>query len=322
MSGDSVPEPATHGMAAMTARAGAPAAAGWTAPATAPCAQCGIPPGPGPAGGEPCPNCGAAATRWVYTIGQLVPRFADLGVEKEVAQAGASASGGPVETDRLIELLEDPEFSYLARQLCWVLRTPDGDAFVIACHDDSHAQRLVAAMPRADTSEDTIQAVIGAAAPPGFSSGPCAPTGLPEVTVAHHLTFTFADFVARLDEEQRGAGEQRPGEPDAFRVVARDLFARLTRRSGNRGLLDEHRALNYLALRYPALYRVAADAHRDDKLLMDVNARRHAGADRVLVAVRLVFRGRRTDLLERYQCLVDVSDRFPFLSAPLSQVYD
>jgi hypothetical protein len=36
----------------------------------------------------------------------------------------------------------------------------------------------------------------------------------------------------------------------------------------------------------------------------------------------LVFRDRRTDVVERYQCLVDVTDRFPFLAAPLSQVYD
>ena len=227
-----------------------------------------------------------------------------------------------METDRLVALLKEYEFRYLARQLCWILHSGDSDAFVLACRDDAEAQRLVEAMPPAEAADRTIQAIVGSTRFGAFDA-PCANTGLPVVAIDHHLSFPLDDFIEALVEAQSRDGEQALDVPDDdFRALAKDLFARLTRRSGNRGMLDEHRALNYLALRYPALYRVAADAYRDDKLLVDVLARRAPGAERNLVAVRVVFRGRRTDVLERFQCLVDVTDRFPFLSAPLSQVYD
>jgi hypothetical protein len=151
--------------------------------------------------------------------------------------------------------------------------------------------------------------------------------------IDQHLTFPMSDFIDSLAAAEQGGGEKVPeqgsGEKgnggtanEVFRAAARDLFARLTHRSDNRGMTDEHRALNYLALRYPPMYRVAADAHRNSKSLVDVQVRRGPSGARRLVAVRMVFHARRTDVVERYQCLVDVTYRFPFLAAPLTQVYD
>ena len=54
----------------------------------------------GPAAGAgSCPQCGLvpglarnlSSTAWVYALGRIVPRFPDLGVEKEFTQAGAGA---------------------------------------------------------------------------------------------------------------------------------------------------------------------------------------------------------------------------------------
>ena len=287
--------------------------------ASAACTRCG-----GAPEKEPCPHCAAAPVparaAWVYSIGRIFPRFPDLGVEKEVLQAGSGAPVGALETDRLIAILKQDEFRYLARQLCWVLHNGESDTFVLSCRDDAEAERLVNRLPDAETSEHTIQVIIGSAGP-GAADSACVATGLLAVTIDHHLTFTIDSFLDALAEAQHD-DENDSAADGAFRAAARDLFARLTVRSGNRGMLDEHRALNYLALRYPALYRVAADAHRDDKMLVDVLARRTPGTERRLVSVRLVFRGRRTDLLERYQCIVDVTDRFPFLSTSITQIYD
>lgn len=290
--------------------------------AAVPCPQCGA-----ASRAEPCPQCeglpGSATTAWVYAIGRIVPRFPDLGVEKEFMQAGSGGLGGVLETDRLIAILQQEEFRYLARQLCWILHNGESDALVLVCRDDTEAERLVNRMPDAETAERTIQVIVGSTTL-GAIDTPCAATGLPAVTIDQHLTFTIDQFIGALAEAQHEgeSGREADGGDDDFRAAAKDLFARLTRRSGNRGLSDEHRALNYIALRYPALYRVAADAHRDNKMLVDVLARRTQGKERKLVAVRLLFRGRRTDLLERYQCIVDVTDRFPFLSSSISQIYD
>jgi hypothetical protein len=291
---------------------------------------------------NPCPHCGsspgqlpsAAAAAWVYAIGRIVPQFPDLGVEKEFAQlgAGAPAAGGTLETNRLIDALKKEGAEYLARQLCWVFHNGEAESFILVCRDDAQAQRLVDALPRAEQADQTIQVVIGSMGyPPASMAYPstdaCAGAALPAVVIDQHLTFPMSHFIDSLVAAEQG-GVERDGKgkggkaDDGFRAVAQDLFSRLTRRSDNRGLTDEHRAVNYLALRYPPLYRLVAEAQRDDKALLEVQVRRGPSGSRRLVAVRPIFRSRRTEVVERYQCLVDVTDRFPFLAAPLTSVYD
>lgn len=317
-----------NGGARVLSDTGYPATAGGAAPPAAAAAA------PAPASGE-CQSCGGGARNapaasgtsgFVYAIGRITPQFPDLGVEKEFAQLGgadAGGRGGALENDRLIEILRDPATFYLARQLCWVFSTGDVDAFVIAPRDEAQMREIVDSLPSAERADRTIQVVVGAMGPSLLGTA-CAAAVLPSVMIDQHLTFPLDDFLDALAAEE-GGGKKEKGQGKAderFRAVARDLFARLTRRTDNRGVSDEHRAANYLALRYPQLYRLAAQADADEKSLTEVQLRRSPGATRKVVAVRLVFRTRRTDMVERYQCLVDVTDRFPFLSSPLSPVYD
>jgi hypothetical protein len=75
-------------------------------------------------------------------------------------------------------------------------------------------------------------------------------------------------------------------------------------------------------LRYPAIYHTALRAYQDNKMLVGIDARHSHSPTRHLIAVRLTFRQRRTDIIERYQCLIDVTDVFPFLVSPLTLVFD
>jgi tetratricopeptide (TPR) repeat protein len=58
------------------------------------------------------------------------------------------------------------------------------------------------------------------------------------------------------------------------------------------------------------------------KALIGVEARPAPPSDRRLVSVRLVFRDRHTQIVERYSCTIDVTGEFCFLGAPLSPTYD
>jgi hypothetical protein len=124
----------------------------------------------------------------------------------------------------------------------------------------------------------------------------------------------------RSADEKPAAARGKAGRAE-FEAVVRRLFPRLTRGAGNRGLADEHRARNYLALRYPAIYHAVRQAEADGKVLAGVDARHSHSADRHVVAVRLTVRSPRTDLTEHYQCLVDVTESFPFLITGLQPVY-
>jgi hypothetical protein len=91
----------------------------------------------------------------------------------------------------------------------------------------------------------------------------------------------------------------------------------------NAGATGEHRALNYLAVRYPAIYARTAEAHGSDSSLTGVEVRpsRLSGTRRI-VDVIFSYTNRRSDVTEKYFTRVDVTEEFPFLVTKLSPYYD
>jgi hypothetical protein len=292
--------------------------------------------GTGPDG---CPTCGhptsqtpaaPSRSRSIYAVGRLSPQFPSIGVEKEFIQlAGATEHRGPVERELLPRVLGEPDNRYLGRHLCWVFTAQHVDAFVVTPREGSDVGRLVDMV--SSGSDDVLHVVIGSALPVGTDS-PCSGLGIPLVVAEQFFAFTLEEFIEALFREQAPGQEplastasqtaDRAHHDDHSRAVVRDVFLRLTRRADNLGIADEHRALNYLALRYPALYHMALQAFLDGKTLVGVDVRHNYSLSRVVVSVRLTFRHRRDELVERYHCLVDVTEVFPFLASPLTLVYD
>jgi hypothetical protein len=51
-------------------------------------------------------------------------------------------------------------------------------------------------------------------------------------------------------------------QEERFRMASGELFDRITQLADNAGSTDEHRALNYVAVRYPAIYAKTAEAYQ------------------------------------------------------------
>ena len=91
----------------------------------------------------------------------------------------------------------------------------------------------------------------------------------------------------------------------------------------NAGATDEHRALNYLALRYDAIYAAAAQAFARNATLTSVDVvRSRLSITRSIVDVIFTFTDRATDVADKLFTRVDVSAEFPFLVTKLSPFYD
>jgi hypothetical protein len=86
---------------------------------------------------------------------------------------------------------------------------------------------------------------------------------------------------------------------------------------------DEDRALNYLAMRYPAIYAKALECHERDFSLtgVEVHTSRLSGT-RNIVDVIFSYTNRKTDVSEKYFVRVDVTEEFPFLVTKLSPYFD
>jgi hypothetical protein len=91
----------------------------------------------------------------------------------------------------------------------------------------------------------------------------------------------------------------------------------------NAGATDEHRALNYLAVRYPAIYATAAEAFGRNSSLTGVEVRPSPlSSTRKIVEIIFSFTNRNTDVTEKFFVRVVVTEEFPFLVTKMSPYYD
>jgi hypothetical protein len=110
---------------------------------------------------------------------------------------------------------------------------------------------------------------------------------------------------------------------ERFGPAVSEVFDRIAQLTDNAGATDEHRALNFLLVRYARVYERAAEAFSQDFSLSAVEARPSSlsGARRI-VDVVFSYTNRNTDYTEKAFVRVDVTERFPFLVTKLSPYFD
>lgn len=111
--------------------------------------------------------------------------------------------------------------------------------------------------------------------------------------------------------------------PETFEASANELFDHVMQLTDNAGATDSHRALNYLAMRYPAIYASVADAHARNASMTSVEVRpsRLSGARNIVDAI-FTFTHRKNEFTDKFFVRVDVTEEFPFLVSRLAPYYD
>ena len=260
------------------------------------------------------PPSGSLPASYVYVLGRIEPRFPSLAVEKEFAQvSGRAAAAGLTDDETLHAVFADRGNRYLARQLCWVLVIGGLETYLLIPRDPSDIELLIEAIrPRPRPGDlDVVIGVRGPLASPQMCNGLVLPV------VAFDQLYSF-------DRETLTGSIPRPEklsqkDEALFRATADELLSRILQIADNAGDSDDHRALNYLAVRYPAIYEQTALAHADNASLSSVEVRpsRLSGA-RTVVEVIFGYTNRQTDVTQKFFVRVDVSEEFPFLVNKLS----
>ena len=147
-------------------------------------------------------------------------------------------------------MLSKRENRYLARQLCWVLTIQGLETYLLVPRDPADIDLLVEAI-RPAASPNDIDVVIG-------MRGPIAP---PEMCNGLMVPIVAFDQIYSFDRDALVKAIPKPEKTTAaqFAPAAEELFNRIMQLTDNAGATDEHRALNYLAMRYPAIYAKAAE---------------------------------------------------------------
>jgi PatG C-terminal len=262
----------------------------------------------------------AAAPAFVYALGQIDARFPSLSIEKEYAQIignDADDYSGLTERQALRRAISQEQNRYLARNMCWVLEIEGLETYILVPRDPLDLALLIEAY-REERSGDDLDAVIGVRtqiAPPEMCNG----LALPVVVVDQLYSFDRYSLIESIPVPESVSKKQS----DQFRAVATSLFGELTQLADNAGSTDEHRALNYLTVRYPRMYAVATEqADRNFSFTGVEVLRSPLSGVRSIVDVVLSFRQRDTDVPEKQFVRVDVTEEFPFLVTKMGPYYD
>ena len=269
-------------------------------------------------GGAPCPTCAGVSSvsaNYVYALGKIEARFPRLSVEKEFAQAiGRIDTAGQTDQEAFYTTLTQPQNRYLVRQLCWVLTVQGLETFILLPRDPGDFEQLVAAI-RSQPSPLDIDVVIGVRGP---TSPPDLCNGLivPIVACDQIYSFDRSTLVRAIPRPEKMA-------VDRFEAAATEVVDRVMLMTDDAGTTDDHRALNYVAVRYPGVYARVAEAFADGFSLNRVEVHpSRLSSTRTILDVILSFTNRSTDFTEKSFVRVDVTEEFPFLVTKLSPYYD
>jgi hypothetical protein len=257
----------------------------------------------------------AGVASYVYALGRIQPRFPRPSLEKEFIQAtGRTATAGKTDRETLHAVLLKRENRYMARQLCWVLTIQGLETYILSPRDPADLDLLIEAIRPAPTPLD-IDVVVGI-------RGPIAP---PELCNGLMVPIVAFDQIYSFDRDTLIKAIPKPEKMTAekFRLAAGELFDRISQLTDNAGATDEHRALNYLAMRYHTIYATAADAFARDCSLAAVEARpSRLSGTRKIIDVIFSYTNRNTDFTEKFYVRTDVTEEFPFLVTKMAPYFD
>lgn len=252
---------------------------------------------------------------YIYAIGKVGWRFPRPSVEKEFTQAtGRAETAGLTDQQAFHEVLSQRQNRYLVRQLCWVLTIEGLETYLLMPRDPADLELLVeASRPEPSMMDlDIVVGMRGPIAPPEFCNG----LMLPIVAFDQIYSFDRNSLMQSIPRPDAIASEQ-------FTRTSEELFDRIMLMADNAGATDEHRALNYLAVRYPVIYAKAAEAYGQNCSMTSVDVRPSTlSGTRKIMEVIFSFTNRNTDVTEKYFVRVDMTEEFPFLVTKMSPYYD
>lgn len=272
---------------------------------------------------KPC-GCGAMSENtsqesmrqsYVYSIGRIGFRFPNKSLEKELAQVIGRGNAKELTDHQAIHsILSQRQNRYLVRQLCWVMIVGGIETYILRPSDSSDLDLLIESL-RPEPKPTDLDVVIGRKGPLA-SPQVCNGLMVPIVAIDQIYSFDFESLIKAIPRPEKTPAKQ-------FTATAEELLDRVMQLADNAGATDEHRALNYLAVRYPVLYQNVVECHSKNCSLtaIDVVPSRLSGVRRILDVI-LSHTNRSTDVVEKHYVRVDVTEEFPYLVSKMSPYFD
>lgn len=274
---------------------------------------------------EPCPTCGVAGATapqppsFVYAIGEIdfLPSSESLDQEFsqiKIMQKDGLLRGVTDELERQKRILSAPEYRYIVRQLCWVLRIETLQTYILQPRDPADFSLLAEAFRSGRENVDVVIGVRGPMAPPEL----CGGLGLPIVVFDQLYYFDKDTFTKAIPKPEKA-------KPKEFEDSADRLFRRIQQIADNHGATDEHRAANYLAVRCSKLYERAHKTEADGFSLTAIDtapSRLSGSRGRKIFDVIFTFTNSTDRVARKFFWRVDVTGEYPFIVTGEQEYFD
>jgi hypothetical protein len=188
------------------------------------------------------------------------------------------------------------------------------ETYILVPSDPLDFDRLAQALRPAPDVGD-IDVIIGRR---GSMSSPETCNGLVAPIVIVDQIYSFdRDTLIKAIPKRKGVSE------DQFKKTGRELFNHIIQVTDNAGATDEHRALNYLSVRYDEIYHRTQLLQDENYSLtgVDVRPSRLTGTRKVADVI-FSYENRANRATQKWFARVDVTEEFPFLVSPMKEYFE
>lgn len=268
-------------------------------------------------------SCNCEATKmlpysYVYVLGKIVYRFPNRSLEMELAQVigrrPERETRGFANPEVAHKTLTDPANRYIARQICYVLNIEGLETYILVPRDPLDFDRLAQAIrPAPDVGDiDVIIGRMGPMASPEMCNGLVVPI----VMVDQIYSFDRSTLMNAIPK-RKGVSD------DQFKKTGSALFNHIIQIADNAGAIDEHRAVNYLVVRYDEIYHRTQLLQDENYSFTGIEVRpSRLSGTRKVVSVIFSYENRANRAVQKWFARVDVTEEFPFLVSPMQEYFE
>lgn len=277
-----------------------------------------------------------APDAFIYTAGKMRLYFPTEGLEKECETAARELGVAPDEYYRIFsektryaawdnssEAITYRPYRYIAEQVSWILTVDGQDAYLLVPQSVVELNEFINCLkvdeddPMGTDKQIIAIGQLGPDAPKSL----CGDQSLQMVHCKHVYPFSYKALEKELDSKSNSTSS-------AISSVQQLMNVRQ-----NLGRTDFDRAKNFIAYRYPDIYRLSlgeyqssgrsydssSSVDQEECFLAEVQTRYAANAvGRTLVDLIFTYQKKVSGRQYSYYLSVDTTEMFPFLHAPLS----
>ncbi len=266
---------------------------------------------------SPCQTCHPTALHPIYAIGSVRAEFRSNSIQREFQFERSSMElGTRTEREMFYDVLSRRRD--LARSICWILTVESIPVYHIIPRTDRDLDDFVNALKpeeSGDWSDTTV--VVGTKGPVRECAGFALPVVFTETLYAFPEQALMESMISNIVPAQTGVTSEQSIS------IAKEVFERIRQISDNMGETPEHRAINYIAVRFTPLYETVMRLKARNYSLASIDVRQsrlYTDLHRVYDVI-VTFEPNFAAAIEQYFVRVDVTDIYPHVHSTAMQPF-